>query len=127
MPIGRDNEEPAYSAGIHADASERPETPYRHPSFVRADQLAEPLRSHFPKTVDEAQAFVPLVLTRALSMRVIVVARTRVECAWAAYVDAVPGIDHRAEIAPVLDHGEKLDERLARVLFPIFDAVPYAP
>lgn len=97
-----------------------------HPSFIRAAELSEPLRSHFPKSVEEAQAFVPLVRHRALSSRVLIVVRTRVECAWAAYVAAVPGIDHRRELDAVLDHGAKVDEDLARLLFPQFDEVPYA-
>ena len=97
-----------------------------HPSFIRAAALSEPLRSHFPKSADEARAFEPLIRARALSSRVLVVARTRVECAWAAYVDAVPGMDHRREREPVLDHGAKVDETLARVLFPEFADVPYA-
>ncbi len=108
-------------------AADNAKAEFEHPSFARASQLAEPLRSHFPKSSEEARAFVPLILTRALSMRVLVVARTRVECAWAAYVDAVPGLDHRAEVEPVLNYGSKLDERLARILFPAFDDVPYAP
>ena len=97
-----------------------------HPSFVRASMLDEPLRSHFPKSVDEAQAFEPIIVYRALSSKVLAVARTRVECAWAAYVDAVPGMNHRREMEPVLDNGAKLDEKIARILFPQFADVPYA-
>ena len=29
----------------------------KHPSFVRAETLPEPLRAHFPKSVEEAQRF----------------------------------------------------------------------
>src|SRR5690242_3935776 len=83
-----------------------------HPAFVRAASLPEPLRSHFPKSSKEAQSFEPLIHHRALSSRVLVVARTRVECAWAAYCDAVDGIDHRLEREGVLDYGSKLDESL---------------
>ena len=97
-----------------------------HPSFVRAAALSEPLRSHFPKSVDEAQVFEPLIRFRPLSARVLCVARTRVECSWAAYVDAVPGMSHCKETAPVLDYGAKLAEPLARILFPEFADVPYA-
>ncbi len=97
-----------------------------HPSFVRAAALAEPLRSHFPKSSEEAQSFEPVIMHRALSAKVLVVARTRVECAWAAYVDAVPGMNHRAEREQVLGYGTKVDESLARLLFPMFKDVPYA-
>jgi hypothetical protein len=97
-----------------------------HPSFLRAAALGEPWRSHFPKTVAEADAFVPTEHVRVLAQRVLVVAVTRVECAWSAYVDAVPGHDHLRETDAVRDHGVKLEERVARVLFPEFHAVPYA-
>lgn len=46
---------------------------------------------------------------------------------WAACIDAVPGQNHRFEQIGVLDHGAKLDESLARLLFPEFDDLPYAP
>ena len=97
-----------------------------HPSFIRARKLDEPLRSHFPKTEAEAQVWRPLILQRALSSRVLAVANSRIECAWAAYIDAVPGLDHSREASFVLDHGAKLDESIARYLFPLFDGVPYA-
>lgn len=99
---------------------------YRHPSFVRADGLPEPLRSHFPKSIEEAEVFTPMQRYRALSSRVLVVAQTRVHCAWAAYCDAVPGINHREELSSVVSRGAKLDENVARLLFPEFDEVPYA-
>jgi hypothetical protein len=102
------------------------ETEYVHPSFIRAQALSEPLHSHFPKSVAEAQAFVPLQCIRALSSRVLVVAQTRVVCSWAAYCDAVPGMNHQHEWQAVLDYGTKLDEGVARSLFPEFDEVPYA-
>lgn len=59
-------------------------------------------------------------------MRVLVVAKTRVECSWAAYIDAVPGMNHAMEADAVLNHGDKLDERIARAVFPEFEGVPYA-
>jgi hypothetical protein len=68
----------------------------------------------------------PVVRWRALSAKVIVVARTRIEGRWAAYIDAVPGKDHYDEYAAVLDYGAKLEARIARALFPMFDEVPYA-
>ena len=99
---------------------------YIHPSFVRAAELAEPLRSHFPKSVDEARAFEPMQRYRALDSKVLVVAQTRVECAWRAYIAAVSGMDHRAEIQAVADYGTTLHEPLARLLFPEFNDIPYA-
>ena len=97
-----------------------------HPSFIRASNLYEPLRSHFPKSQEEAKAFEPIIRYRALSSRVLVVAVTRIECAWSAYCDAVPGMSHADEYQAVAAHGEKLDEKIARAIFPTFADVPYA-
>lgn len=68
----------------------------------------------------------PTILHRALSPRVLAVARTRIEGAWAAYCDAVPGKSHKAERNAVLETGAKLDENVARMLFPSFAGLPYA-
>ncbi len=62
----------------------------------------------------------------ALATKVLVVAKTRVEGSWAAYVDAVPGQNHREERHEVLREGTKLPEAVARVLFPEFKDLPYA-
>ena len=37
---------------------------------------------------------------------------------WAAYIDAVPGMNHREEWIEVLAHGEKLPADVAQLLFP---------
>lgn len=97
-----------------------------HPAFTRAKQLAEPLRSFFPKSVEEAKNWRPIVRRVALTSRVLVVATTRIECAWVAYCDAVEGYNHDHEVEEVLKHGAKLPEAFARVLFPVFADVPYA-
>ena len=68
-----------------------------------------------------------IVRFRALASRVLAVAHTRVEGTWCAYVDAVPGQRHEDEIDQVLARGAKLDEAVARVLFPRFTDLPYAP
>ncbi len=73
-----------------------------------------------------ADQFVPTIRRRALATRVLVVARTRIEGTWAAYCDAVPGDDHDREEHAVLNHGTKVHEPWARVIFPEFDDVPYA-
>lgn len=99
---------------------------YEHPAFTRAKALSEPLRSHFPKSAEEANVWQPKQRTIALASRVLVVAQTRIVCEWAAYCDAVAGMDHRYEWHAVLSHGNKLDETVARALFPEFDEVPYA-
>lgn len=96
-----------------------------HPAFLRAQALSEPLRSHFPKSAEEAQVWQPIQRVYALSSRVLVVAQTRVICQWAAYCDAVLGMDHRQEWQEVLKYGNKLDETVARALFPEFEEVSY--
>jgi len=37
---------------------------------------------------------------------------------WAAYVGAVPGIDHDREWQDVKEHGTKLPQTIAEILFP---------
>lgn len=103
-----------------------PDTNWEHPSFTRAKELPEPWRSHFPKSVEEAQVWKPTILMFPLARKVLAVARTRCETAWAAYVDAVPGYDHSMEKQAVLDRGCKLPEVVARALFPGLEEVPYA-
>lgn len=97
-----------------------------HSSFTRAKALSEPWRSHFPKSTEEVRAWQPFIVRRVLTRRVMIVAKTRVECAWAAYMDAVPGCNHDSEQEAVLRHGDKLLEETARFFFPEFDWVPYA-
>jgi hypothetical protein len=97
-----------------------------HPAFTKAKSLKEPWRSHFPKSQEEAREFQAWTMYCALAMCVLVVAKTRVECAWAAYIDAVPGENHKIEQAAVLAHGNKLPERLARAIYPQLKDIPYA-
>ena len=97
-----------------------------HPSFILARALPEPWRSHFPKSAEEAQAFEPLVRSASNGLGFLAVARTRIECVWAAYCNAVPGSDHDADEREVLLWGNKLPEANARKLFPEFDDVRYA-
>jgi hypothetical protein len=99
---------------------------YEHPAFTRAKALPERLRGMFPTTVAEAQSWSPTQFYYPLNSRVLAVAQTRIECAWSAYCDAVPGQNHRAEIDGVLNTGAKLPEHIARAIFPRFEDVPYA-
>lgn len=102
------------------------ENEVEHPAFTRAKKYPEPWRSHFPKSSDEARVWRSVTYRRALAQRVLAVAHTRIEGTWSVYIDGVPGIRHDLEVTAVLDHGEKLEESIARILFPIFDSVPYA-
>ena len=62
---------------------------------------------------------------RILSSKVIAVAQKGYRDDWAAYIDAVPGINHKEEILGVLEHGTKLDKKLAEALFPDLDIAKY--
>jgi len=77
-------------------------------------------------TPEEAKNWKPLVAWMPLASRVIAAAQTRIEGAWAAYCDAVPGYDHRVEYEEVLRTGDKMAEWKARALFPEFKDLPYA-
>ena len=100
-------------------------SPKEHPSFALARSLPEPWRSHFPKTAEEVAEWVEHRFVYALGQRVLAVARTRVECAWAAYIGDVNGWDHGKEWRQVLESGDKLPEHVARALFPKLKDVPY--
>ncbi len=98
-----------------------------HPSFTRAKALPEPLRSHFPKTVQEARKWKAHIRYQSLSdYRVMVVAVTRIECAWRCYIGAVQGRSHDDEWQAVRDHGGTLPENVALAIFPEFKGVKYA-
>lgn len=68
----------------------------------------------------------PTIRYIALASRVLVIASTRIEETWQAYIDAVPGYCHNMEYQEVLDRGCTLPEDVARVLFPEFSNIPYA-
>lgn len=94
--------------------------------FERIKEMPEPWCNHFPKSSEEARAWKPWTDYRALHSQVLVVATTRVEGMWAAYCRSVPGMNHVNESAEVLRTGDKVDEQVARALFPQFEGVPYA-
>ena len=75
---------------------------------------------------EEGEQWTAAIHRVALSRFVLCVARTRIEGAWAAYVKDVLGENHDAEEDGVLRIGTKLQERVARVLFPMFEGIPYA-
>lgn len=60
-----------------------------------------------------------------LARRVAVVAVGGAIGDWAAYIDAVPGIDHTKEINQVRLGGQKLPKEIAIVIFPELDPLMY--
>jgi len=85
------------------------------------------------KSVGMSVKWTPQIESYELAPQVLVVARTRVEGAWRAYVGCVPSaifeLDevHREIFRKmVLDGGEKVPEALARIMFPQFKDLEYA-
>ncbi len=78
----------------------------------------------FPETAEET--WQPLVRVKALHREVLVMAHTRQERAWCAYCFPVPGMNHDNEVYLWRENGEKLEEDIARVMFPVFTDLPYA-
>jgi len=58
--------------------------------------------------------------------KVMVVARTRIEGAWAAYVDSIAGVSLEHDQQHVLAYGTKMTEGVAKGMFPEFANLPYA-
>lgn len=80
----------------------------------------------FPKNCDEAKLWKTVVKYKSLDRNVIVVANTRIEGKWSAYIGAVDGICHESEYETVLKNGAKLEEKIAMSIFPEFADIPYA-
>ena len=79
-----------------------------------------------PDDPSECRGWEPQVAVFALSRRVLVVANTRIEGRWKAYIDAVPGEDHDKEWQDVRRHGGTVPHEIARVMFLAFADIPYA-
>lgn len=84
------------------------------------------MKLHFPKTTEEVKLWKPTVKYRSLDRRIIVVATTRIEGSWSAYIGAVDGLCHDKEYFEVLKNGAKLDENIARSIFFEFTDIPYS-
>ncbi len=80
----------------------------------------------FPENTTEHEGWTRTVNRRALAHDILVVATTRREGKWSAYISVVPGENHDDEWEEVLRHGTKVLEPLAMVLFPWFAGIPYA-
>ena len=83
----------------------------------------------FPENPEEAKNWekdFKYIHTTALARCVLVYAHTRIEGAWCAYIDSVPGENHDNEWQAVRDNGDKLSEKIALAIFPEFTGIPYA-
>ena len=60
-----------------------------------------------------------------MSQKVLVVATQGTVGDWSAYIDAVPGIDHKNEIKEVIERGSKVSPRIAAAMFPDLDIKKY--
>ncbi len=97
-----------------------------HPYFAKIRALPEPWCSRFPRYAHEIAKWEPMYDRIALGRQVLVVAVTRVEGKWAAYIGAVPGTYHDTEWRAVRENGDKLQEVIARAIFPTWAPIPYA-
>lgn len=70
--------------------------------------------------------FEPKVFRHTLARDILVVARTRVEGTWKAYIGSTGEWSHKNSVGAILDHGTAVREPLARVIFPHFKKLPYA-
>lgn len=66
-----------------------------------------------------------MIRINALAYNVLAVAELRVD-GWRAYIAPVPGKSHTEEASAVLKTGCKLEERVARAIFPSFADEKYA-
>lgn len=80
----------------------------------------------FPETPEEAETWEKTFRRRALHSRILVVACTRIEGMWSAYIAPVAGENHDLEWEGVWRNGNKLGQEVAQALFPQFEGVPYA-
>lgn len=62
---------------------------------------------------------------RALSRRVLAVAKEGGCSDWGCYIDAVAGNNHEAEVEDVYRYGAKVSKEIAEVLFPNFKDLRY--
>jgi len=80
---------------------------------------------NFPESDDDLDTWQPTVIYKALSMRILCAATTRIEGAWSAYIGVVPGMKHSQEFYDVLKYGDPLPYHVASALFSEFEEVPY--
>ncbi len=73
-----------------------------------------------------AESWSPTFSVRALHRRVLVVAKTRIEGAWSAYIFVVPGQNHDLEWKLWETEGDKLHRNVACAIFPTMAGLPYA-
>lgn len=76
--------------------------------------------------IKDIDCFKPKIRYIALDSKVLVIARTRIEGTWAAYIGAVDGIRHEEEWEKVAACGTKISKDLAKLLFPDFADISYA-
>ena len=80
----------------------------------------------FPSIADEASSWKRVSLFKPLHSQVLCEAHTRIEGKWAAYCFPVPGMNHEKEVFLWETQGDKINENVARAIFPEFEGVPYA-
>ena len=68
--------------------------------------------------MEESKAMLEYTAYHALAMHVLAAAKFNYSVGdWAAYIDAVPGMNHEAEYEAVLKFGNKISKAMAETLF----------
>ena len=70
--------------------------------------------------------FEPQIICHTLARDIVVVARSRIEGTWKAYIASTEERSHKDAIPEVLAHGTAVREPIARYLFPHFKDLPYS-
>jgi hypothetical protein len=98
----------------------------RMPEFVQCSNPGK--AASFPDERDQKSidAWKKSYCVRAIHCKVLAVAVTRIEGAWACYLAPVDGQNHDDEWFDVWQHGVKQPKDVADVLFPRYAHLPYA-
>lgn len=72
------------------------------------------------------ELFEPQIVVQTLARDIVVVARTRSEGTWKAYIGTTDEWSHPDATSDVLERGTAVRERVARAIFPQFKELPYA-
>ena len=70
--------------------------------------------------------FEPKIFRQTLAHDIVVVARTRIEGTWKAYIGSTTERRHEDAVPTILMRGAPVHEAMARALFPQFKDLPYA-
>lgn len=88
--------------------------------LAKAVQERDELKKKIQDMESHSKDLTPKRSYKALHKQILVVATTRIEGTWCAYIGPVRGVSHENEYRGVLLNGNKLPEDLATFMFPDF-------